>query len=655
MKLDEFKELREYILNEYDILLSEKIITDIVATERTNNFRNKRFIVSVCGQIKAGKSTLLNALLFGGEEILPSDDTPHTAKLTLINYAKTPYFDAVFYTEQEWSEVKKSYLDKGLEKVFEKECCDAIEKGCFAKEYLGQERTIDELSKLKEYVSVVKEGCGVYTPYVKQVNLFYPAELLREVTIVDTPGINDPNIIRGNITKDWIHNSHAVIYAMYANQVFDTTDWEFISENLLGIDKSHLLYAINKIDLVNNMAELDAWIKGLAESADSKARDFFQDKKSIQKVCALGGLLQRIEGSGKQIPEQYDWHYKKLKNKDWLSDKNGMGELSGLMQERIIKTKGRGLLKSEVAFIKGKYTEKLRELHSAIKQEELISLPLYDKSIEELEERIQELHIRGKKIITSIRETTLGIQEICENAENARNDEKIKINKNMVDNISYKLRDVNSLTQIQDSSLLILSGELDIAKSKIYIALQSTKKRVETELEQLKNKINFIDSDFSSIFQGIFEGTNETLKKIFDDLKTTAEIKMKVEAAIKENTSWWGRFFGTKEARDKGRFSAKVTLCEQGQMVTKATLVEIAYSIFNNVNKITPNIATECQDIIEKIKNNLNKQKASKETQETKKQKIEALIKEYQGKILHFQKLQSVFEQEIGQRGYSNV
>ena len=42
--------------------------------------------IGVVGQVKAGKSSFLNSLLFDGESVLPKASTPMTAGLTVLEY-----------------------------------------------------------------------------------------------------------------------------------------------------------------------------------------------------------------------------------------------------------------------------------------------------------------------------------------------------------------------------------------------------------------------------------------------------------------------------------------------------------------------------------------------------------------------------------------
>ena len=45
---------------------------------------NRLLSIGIVGRVKAGKSSLLNALFFGGKQILPKAATPMTAALTII-------------------------------------------------------------------------------------------------------------------------------------------------------------------------------------------------------------------------------------------------------------------------------------------------------------------------------------------------------------------------------------------------------------------------------------------------------------------------------------------------------------------------------------------------------------------------------------------
>lgn len=49
---------------------------------------NRKLNIGIIGQVKAGKSSFLNTLLFKGEEVLPKASTPKTATLTKMEYSE---------------------------------------------------------------------------------------------------------------------------------------------------------------------------------------------------------------------------------------------------------------------------------------------------------------------------------------------------------------------------------------------------------------------------------------------------------------------------------------------------------------------------------------------------------------------------------------
>ncbi|ADZ51657.1 hypothetical protein DR8_21430 [Helicobacter pylori] len=65
--------------------------------------------VGIIGHVKAGKSSLLNALIFEGVEVLPKAATPMTASLTILKYAKTLSAEVEFYSPKDIAELKNEH------------------------------------------------------------------------------------------------------------------------------------------------------------------------------------------------------------------------------------------------------------------------------------------------------------------------------------------------------------------------------------------------------------------------------------------------------------------------------------------------------------------------------------------------------------------
>ncbi len=65
--------------------------------------------VGIIGRVKAGKSSLLNALIFEGVEVLPKAATPMTASLTILKYAQTLSAEVEFYSPKDIAELENEH------------------------------------------------------------------------------------------------------------------------------------------------------------------------------------------------------------------------------------------------------------------------------------------------------------------------------------------------------------------------------------------------------------------------------------------------------------------------------------------------------------------------------------------------------------------
>lgn len=70
---------------------------------------NRGLKVGIIGRVKAGKSSLLNALIFEGVEVLPKAATPMTASLTVLKYAKNLSAEVEFYSPKDIAELENEH------------------------------------------------------------------------------------------------------------------------------------------------------------------------------------------------------------------------------------------------------------------------------------------------------------------------------------------------------------------------------------------------------------------------------------------------------------------------------------------------------------------------------------------------------------------
>ncbi|GAA9123508.1 hypothetical protein HpHA167_15070 [Helicobacter pylori] len=91
---------------------------------------NRGLKVGIVGRVKAGKSSLLNALIFEGKDVLPKAATPMTASLTILKYAQNLSAEAQFYDEQDIEELKRDHerYEKEFKEIVSKEVKKIEEK-----------------------------------------------------------------------------------------------------------------------------------------------------------------------------------------------------------------------------------------------------------------------------------------------------------------------------------------------------------------------------------------------------------------------------------------------------------------------------------------------------------------------------------------------
>ncbi|GAA7987200.1 hypothetical protein HpCS16_12400 [Helicobacter pylori] len=87
---------------------------------------NRGLKVGIIGHVKAGKSSLLNALIFEGKDVLPKAATPMTASLTILKYAQNLSASVQFYDKKDMEELKRDH--ERYEKKFKEIVSEEVKK-----------------------------------------------------------------------------------------------------------------------------------------------------------------------------------------------------------------------------------------------------------------------------------------------------------------------------------------------------------------------------------------------------------------------------------------------------------------------------------------------------------------------------------------------
>lgn len=221
------------------------------------NQQQQLLSIGIMGQVKAGKSTFLNALLFNGQPILPEAATPKTANLTRITYGEKPHLVVEYYAPDEWQEIEKlakSGADHSQAKVSKELVNMANANGLDVQQILSQgseqtfhaQNTDELLDKLNQFVG----DNGQHTALVKMTHLYLPREELRGYEVVDTPGMNDPVQSRTQKTRDYMGQCDVVFFLSRASQFLDQSDMNLLAEQLPSKGVKRMVLVAGQYDSV---------------------------------------------------------------------------------------------------------------------------------------------------------------------------------------------------------------------------------------------------------------------------------------------------------------------------------------------------------------------------------------------------------------------
>ncbi len=274
---------------------------------------NRGFKVGIIGRVKAGKSSLLNALIFEGKDVLPKAATTETSSLTILKYAQNLSTQVEFYSQKDILELKNEHeryekkfkeivseeikkleekqqglLNKakgvmgGIDKAFSKDHEEAPKQKILSPEEIReraqkiaknelnndaklsashdqyermkknglinpkdletyiQADSLEELNQ-KLYQFVGKEG--KFMPYTKAVQISLNNPNLKDLEIIDTPGVNDPIVSREARTKALLKECDVVFVIIPSGNFLTDSDMDLFDRvsNKEGIQRVYFV------------------------------------------------------------------------------------------------------------------------------------------------------------------------------------------------------------------------------------------------------------------------------------------------------------------------------------------------------------------------------------------------------------------------------
>ncbi|WP_025524008.1 dynamin family protein [Vibrio parahaemolyticus] len=320
-------------------LLRNTFETDIDNAKQQNRILR----IGIVGQIKRGKSSFLNSLLFDGESVLPKAATPMTAALTKISYSQEPSAKIEFYSKNEWNKVleqavrieqeEKRYQDLLTEfqasqgssqgrrgvRPPQKPNHPEESKACFelyqmvkrsglnVDDYLDQVQVIDEVNSNETLISDLTPyvgADGTFTPIVKSSSLALNLPGLKDIEVVDTPGMNDPIVSRGRRTQEFLGQCDVIFLLSYCGQFLDSQDMALLAQNIpnKGIEEIILigsLFDSALLDEYSNYDSIQQALPALTRSLNDQAQSEVSAvcRQDELNNCGQSHLMQTLKNA----------------------------------------------------------------------------------------------------------------------------------------------------------------------------------------------------------------------------------------------------------------------------------------------------------------------------------------------------------------------
>ena len=239
--------------------------------------------IAFVGQVKAGKSSLIN-ILVEQPGLLPADINPCTAVITRLSFGvlDKPRAGAsfTFFSRDEWRRLSLGGRTRELtERLFPdfdwdvlKSQVTAMEErarkklGASFEDLLGKEHVYPEIQPnlLVRYVgteyshaeSEAERAEGEFSDITKCADIFLDLGAFSFPTVlVDTPGVNDPFLVRDEITRQNLELADICVVVITAWQRLSATDLNLL-RMLRGLKKDRLIVFVNKVDEVKGGEEV---------------------------------------------------------------------------------------------------------------------------------------------------------------------------------------------------------------------------------------------------------------------------------------------------------------------------------------------------------------------------------------------------------------
>lgn len=601
------KILDKNIIN-YDIT-SLKKIKDNFKLKIDEFYRDDRKLnIGIIGQVKAGKSSFLNTMIFDGKDVLPKAATPKTATLTKIEYSEENYIEIEYYTEDEWDVIEQNArVDSDLNQyTVPREIINMVKANNINPyEYIKNKNEKinfnsyeDLMGELNNYIG----EDGELTPLVKSVKLYINKEELKEISIVDTPGLNDPIASRTDKTKQFIEMCDVVFFLSTSSQFLDKSDIQLLTAQLpqKGVQKLVLIASKYDSGIVDTLYDIDNLeesdidtkrrLKKLAEKCFTEVIDKINKRQAnanlvrILEECKNPIFIssmtynmsqKRIDDYNEEEEKVYEnLNYTDELDNSWLNKIGNIDEVREIFKE-VVEQKEKTLVQKSNSFIPNVKNELKVELNNIVDTVNKRINLLSDNDKNELEDKKRSMQYQ--------------INNIKSDLEDLFGDLNITMEKNRLEAVG-ELREISKeYLNIEEKRGVITHVEsYSVSTSKWY--KPSTWGTSRTEYYTYDEQYYYLDA--SDALENIRNFSNDsitTIEKTFDKAVDISNLKKKLLNIIVN------QFDTSDENYDAGYF----------KMLAQKTINNIDFPILkidvqNYLNEISSKFSGEITNSSEK-------------------------------------------------------
>ena len=466
------------------------------------------FNVAIVGEFKRGKSTLINALL--GSDVLPTDVLPATAALNKITYGISPL-------------VRIEYKNGKSEEI--------------------------GIDQLNNFVTKLTKESEERAKTIKEAVVYFPIKYCKnDVTIIDTPGLND-NEAMTEVTLSVLPQIDAAVVVVMAQSPFSDSERDFLESKIITSDLGRVMFVVTGIDLIRKKEDADRVLENIANriqekvvakakntyGSDSKEFEIYNRKIGKVKVYGLSGIMAleaKMEGDNDKLEKSYFPAFETALER-FLTEQKGAISLSVPLNR--IKTSAVELAKAV----------QLRESALTMEKDE------YDKKYEQAMEKIDKIKDERKREMMKVNEAAQkaytkvlpDINNYWQSLETAAG--------NAIDSVEVKTLDEIKKPALQATLEKLLEKAVNALTRESQSIMERIQTAIEIAVENEAERISGFEESFfrvTSEIEGLFTNKDLTAVNTKNDSGTIVGVIMNAASGF----GIGGIYMGFKQAGWKG-------------------------------------------------------------------------------------------------------